>query len=152
VAQLENGADAVQFFDTWAGLLSPEDYDRWAFPYARRVAEIVDAAGGRSIYYLNDGAALLEKQASVGSTAVSVDWRTDLAEVRERVPEEIVIQGNLDPLVLLGDPRFVAQRTREMLEKMRGRPGHVVNLGHGVIPQTPIESVAAFVETVQGWN
>ncbi len=152
VAQLENGADAVQFFDTWAGLLTPEDYDRWAYPYAKRVAEIVTEAGGKCIYYLNDGASLLEKQASVGSTAVSVDWRTDITEVRKRVPDELVIQGNLDPLVLLGSPEFVAQRTGEMLEKMRGRRGYVVNLGHGVIPQTPIDSVAAFVETVQGWK
>ena len=152
VAQLRAGADAVQFFDTWAGLLSPADYERWALPYAQRVAEKVLAAGGRCIYYLNDGAAILERQAAAGADAISVDWRLSLAEVRRRVPDELVLQGNLDPLVLLGPPDFVARRTAEMLEQMRGRPGHIANLGHGVIPQTPIDSVAAFVKTIQEWR
>ncbi len=152
VEQLKSGADAVQFFDTWAGLLSPADYEKWALPYARKVAEKVHAAGGNCIYYINGGASLIEKQVLAGADAVSVDWRVELSEVRRRVDDQTVIQGNLDPLVLLGPPEFVARRTREMLEQMRDRPGYIANLGHGVIPQTPVESVAAFVETIRQWR
>jgi uroporphyrinogen decarboxylase len=152
VEQLKSGADVVQIFDTWAGLLSPPDYRRWALPYAKRVVAKIHAAQGSCIYYLNGGAALIEAQASAGADAISVDWRTELQQVRERVDHEMVLQGNLDPLVLLGPPPFVAQRTQGMLEQMRGRPGYIANLGHGVIPQTPLESVEAFVTTIREWR
>ncbi|HKI83533.1 MAG TPA: uroporphyrinogen decarboxylase [Candidatus Krumholzibacteria bacterium] len=152
VEQLKSGADAVQFFDTWAGLLSPEDYGRWALPYAKRVAEKVHAAKGHCIYYLNGGASLIEAQVEAGADAVSVDWRVEPAELRTRVAEETVLQGNLDPLVLLGPPEFVARRTKSMLDALRGRRGYIANLGHGVIPETPIESVASFVSTIQAWR
>ncbi len=152
VEQLKSGADAVQFFDTWAGLLSPEDYERWALPYAKRVAEKVHAAKGHCIYYLNGGASLIEAQVEAGADAVSVDWRVEPAELRTRVAEETVLQGNLDPLVLLGPPEFVARRTKSMLDALRGRRGYIANLGHGVIPETPIESVASFVSTIQAWR
>ncbi len=152
VQQLASGADAVQFFDTWAGLLSPSDYEQWALPYAKRVAAKIHAAQGRCIYYLNGGASLIEAQATAGADAISVDWRVEPAELRARVSAEIVLQGNLDPLVLLGPPEFVAERTKRMLDAMRGRRGYIANLGHGVIPETPLDSVASFVTTIQEWR
>jgi uroporphyrinogen decarboxylase len=148
-AQVGAGADAVQLFDTWGGLLHPDDFDQYALPYARRIFERVNETGAPTIYYVHGGPALLESQANAGCTTVGVDWRLRLSDVRQRIPENLAIQGNLDPLTLLAEPSVVAERTRAMLGEMEGRNGYIVNLGHGVIPQTPIESVAAFVETVQ---
>jgi uroporphyrinogen decarboxylase len=149
VAQAKAGADAVQLFDTWAGLLHPDDFEQFALPYARRVFQRTAEAGVPSIYYLNGGAALVEAQAASGAGVVGVDWRMRLRDVRRRVPEQVGIQGNLDPLVLLGPAEQVRARTQAMLHEMAGRPGYIVNLGHGVVPQTPIESVAAFVAAVK---
>lgn len=148
-AQVRAGADAVQLFDTWGGLLHPDDFDRFALPYAQRIFQRVAETGAPTIYYVHGGPSLLEAQAGSGCTAVGIDWRLRLNDVRRRVPDAVVIQGNLDPLALLASPDDVAERTRHMLAEMEGRPGYIVNLGHGVIPRTPIESVAAFVETVQ---
>lgn len=149
LAQVEAGADAVQLFDTWAGLLHPEDYDRFALPFARRALEPVRMHGAPTIYYVNGGPALLHSQIESDCDVVGVDWRQRLSVVRSIVPADRAIQGNLDPLVLLAEPETVRERTRAMLGEMEGRPGYIVNLGHGVIPQTPLESVAAFVETVR---
>jgi uroporphyrinogen decarboxylase len=149
VAQLEHGADAVQLFDTWGGLLHPQDFERFALPYARKVFDRVGRSGAPSIYYLNGNPALLAAQAAAGCTAVGVDWRVRLSQVRQELPEDIVIQGNLDPILLLTDPQTVRRRTRAMLDEMVGRPGYIVNLGHGVTPPTPLECVDAFVETVR---
>lgn len=152
VAQLNHGADAVQLFDTWAGLLSPDDYERFALPYARQVFNAVTTTGAPNIYYVNNGATVLEAQAAAGSTVVGVDWRMRMAEVRRRVPADVALQGNLDPLILLGEPDFVKVRVEAMLQEMEGRPGYIVNLGHGVIPQTPLDSVQSLVETVRAWK
>ncbi len=149
VAQLEHGADAVQLFDTWAGLLHPDDYEEFALPYARQVFDRVAQTGAPTIYYVNGNPSLLSAQSAAGSTIVGVDWRSTLREVNRKVPSNVGIQGNLDPLVLLSSPEVVAQRTNRMLQEMDGRPGYIVNLGHGVIPQTPLDSVQAFVETVR---
>lgn len=151
-AQVEAGADAVQLFDTWAGLLHPDDYAQYALPYARRVFEIAKEAGAPTIYYVNGGASLIDQQARAHSTAIGVDWRVRLKEIREWIPDEVVLQGNLDPLVLLAPPDEVTSRTCAMLREMHDRPGYIVNLGHGVIPQTPIASVEAFVRTVQDFE
>ena len=148
-AQLDHGADAVQLFDTWGGLLHPEDFEQFALPYARQVFDRVAQTGAPSIYYLNGNPALLSAQSAAGSTVVGVDWRVRLTEVRRRVPENVAIQGNLDPIVLLTDPETVRRRTRAMLEEMADRPGYIVNLGHGVTPPTPLECVEAFVNTVR---
>ena len=149
VAQLKAGADAVQLFDTWAGLLHPDDFDQFALPYARRVFAQVTQSGAPSIYYVNGGAALVEAQATAGATLIGVDWRMRLSDVRRRVPDQVGIQGNLDPLVLLGPVEQVRSRTQAMVHEMAGRPGYIVNLGHGVVPQTPIECVEAFVAAVK---
>jgi uroporphyrinogen decarboxylase len=148
--QARAGADAVQLFDTWAGLLHPEDYERFALPYARAAFEPALAHGVPTIYYVHGGPALLHAQIESGCDVIGVDWRQRLSIVRTIVPADRAIQGNLDPLVLLADPATVRARTQRMLDEMEGRPGYIVNLGHGVLPQTPLESVAAFVETVRG--
>jgi len=146
--QVESGAQAVMLFDTWAGTLAREDYERFVAPWTRRV---VEALGGRAplILFARDGDHLLEAQAALGAQAVGLDWRTDVRAAFERVGDRVALQGNLDPCVLLSTPGDVAARTRALLDRVGGRPGHVLNLGHGVLKQTDPECVAAFVRTAK---
>jgi uroporphyrinogen decarboxylase len=149
-AQLDAGADAVQLFDTWAGLLHPDDYARFALPYVKHVFAKLKDSGAPTIYYINGGPALLDQQIESGASILGIDWRQRMSTVRQVVPDRLGLQGNLDPLVLLAEPRVVARRTTALLEEMAGRRGYIVNLGHGVIPQTPLASVQAFVDAVRG--
>ena len=150
VEQVKSGADAVQLFDTWGGLLHPRDFEDFALPYARQIFDKVTAeTGAPTIYYVNGNPSLLSAQAAAGCQLVGVDWRVSLGEVVRRIPEDVGIQGNLDPMLLLTDPDTVRARTNAMLDEIGDRPGYVCNLGHGVTPPTPMESVAAFVETVK---
>jgi len=145
-AQIEAGAGAVQLFDTWAGLLSPADYAEFALPFTRRVFAALDAP---AILYVNGCAHLVDAMAASGASALSLDWRVDLAAERERLGPGIGLQGNLDPSALFAPPDVVSDRVRAILDAMRGDPRYVFNLGHGILPQTPIESVEALVETVR---
>ena len=150
VEQIKSGADAVQLFDTWGGLLHPEDFEAFALPYARQIFDKVRlATGAPTIYYVNGNPSLLSAQAASGCQLVGVDWRVSLSEVKRRIPESTGIQGNLDPLLLLSDPDTIRRRTRSMIEEIGDRPGYVCNLGHGVTPPTPLENVAAFVDAVK---
>lgn len=146
--QIASGAQAVQIFDTWAGELAPEDYREWALPAVARAISRIRKDGAPVILYVNGCATLLEAMASSGADVLSVDWRISLAEARRRVPHA-ALQGNLDPGALLGPPDDVARRTRAMIEETGGH-AHVVNLGHGVLPATPLDSVAAFFDAVRG--
>lgn len=147
--QIESGADVVMVFDTWAGILGKEDYGRFAAPATKRVLDIVGDAAPRLVF--SHGADhLLESLASLPTEGVGVDYRTPMAEAFERVGDRVALQGNLDPACLLSRPEDVAARTRTLLDEVGGRPGHVMNLGHGVFKETDPESVAAFVETVRG--
>jgi uroporphyrinogen decarboxylase len=145
--QIASGAQAVQIFDTWAGELSPEDYRRWALPAVTRAIAGIRRKGQPVILYVNGCSHLLEAMNESGADVLSVDWRLSLAEARQRLPER-ALQGNLDPGVLLWGTRDVRRRVRAMLAETRGI-GHVVNLGHGVLPQTPIESAEAFFDAVR---
>ncbi len=145
--QIEAGADSVQLFDTWAGLLSTEQYTRWALPAVRAVL------GGLTvptIYFAPGAAHLLDVITGVGATGYGVDWRLPLGEAWRRLGEDRVIQGNLDPAMLLSNPSTVVAGTRAVLDEAAGGPGHVFNLGHGILPDTPIENVEAMIETVVG--
>lgn len=150
VEQVKSGADAVQLFDTWGGLLHPEDFEQYALPYVRQIMDRVRLeTDAHTIYYVNGNPSLLSAQAASGCDLVGVDWRVSLTEVARRIPENVGIQGNLDPLLLLSDPDTIRRRTRAMIEEIGERPGYVCNLGHGVTPPTPLENVAAFVDTVK---
>jgi uroporphyrinogen decarboxylase len=146
--QLAAGADAVQLFDTWAGDLSPEDYERFALRPARSVIQGLTGLGAPVIYFVNGLASHLEAAATAGATVLGVDWRIDLAEVRRRVGPGVALQGNLDPLLLMASPAEIARRVRDLHHRLSGAPGHVFNLGHGVLPQTPLRGVEAFVAAV----
>lgn len=144
-AQVDAGAHVVQLFDTWAGLLSKSQFRRWVVPTVR---EALDGLEAPSVYFVPGGAHLLDLVAEVGATAYGVDWRLPLAEAWRRVGENVAIQGNLDPALLLADEGSVRAGVEEVLVEAGGRPGHIFNLGHGVLPGTPVENVAALVETI----
>lgn len=146
--QHESGAEALVLFDTWASTLTREDYLRFAAPWTQR---IVASLGPDIPLVLFAGQAehLFDDLCDFGATAVAVDHRTDLAGAFERSQGRCALQGNFDPSVLLSSPEEVARRTRALLDSVRGRPGHVLNVGHGVLPATDPDCVAAFVESAR---
>jgi uroporphyrinogen decarboxylase len=145
--QIEAGANVVQLFDTWAGLLTPAQFRKYAIPAARVALAGLDVP---AIYFAPGATHLLEVLPEIRATGYGVDWRLPLDDAWKRIGPEHVIQGNLDPALLRSNPEAVRSATIEILENVAGRPGHVFNLGHGVLPDTPIENVAAMVETVIG--
>jgi len=145
--QIASGAQAVQLFDTWAGELALEDYRAFALPAVQRAIEGIRRQGAPVILYVNGCGHLLEAMAESGADALSVDWRVSLTEARRRAPQK-ALQGNLDPGALLGDPEDVARRTRSLIAETGGR-SHILNLGHGVLPATPLECAEAFFEAAR---
>jgi uroporphyrinogen decarboxylase len=153
--QLRSGADAVQLFDTWAGDLAPEDYRQFVAPHVQGIIREVQAEGGKIIYYLRNGAHLVDQAIAMGADGLSVDWRTDLVDLARRLDAELgpgrcAVQGNLDPVSLFAHPDRIRAQVRELHRAMNGRPGHVFNLGHGLLPDIPIEGIEAFVSAVKG--
>ncbi|HSS45342.1 MAG TPA: uroporphyrinogen decarboxylase [Thermoanaerobaculia bacterium] len=146
--QIASGAQAVQLFDTWAGELSLEDYRSWALPAAARAIARIKTSGAPVILYVNGCGHLLEAMAQSGADVLSIDWRVSLSETRRRAPGK-ALQGNLDPGALLSTPEEVSRRTHNLIAETGGT-GHIVNLGHGVLPETPIECAQAFFEAVRG--
>jgi len=146
--QIDAGADAVQLFDTWAGLLSEESYERFELPFVRRIAATVAARGVPFIAYANGGAHLLGAMAASGATVLSVDWRVPLDRVRAAVGDGVALQGNLDPCALHAPPHAIRERVADVLRR-GGRTGHVFNLGHGIHPEAPLEGVREMVRAVR---
>src|SRR3989441_9747813 len=147
-AQIAAGATAVQLFDTWCGELNAQDYEDFALP---AVQEIITAIGGSVpvIYYTRASQHLLPAVARSGATVLSVDWRVDLGEIRKMLGPRIVLQGNVDPAVLLGPPQKIRDLTLATIGSLWGR-GHILNLGHGILQQTPVENAKLFIDTCQG--
>ena len=149
--QIEAGADAVMIFDTWGGLLSAHAYREFSLrPMQRAIDAVQSRYGARipTILFTKGGGGWLEDMAATGASCVGLDWSSDIARARERVGGKVALQGNLDPLVLLTDPDTVAREARAVVEAAGPAPGHVFNLGHGIVPQTPPEHVGVLVETV----
>ena len=148
LAQVGAGASAVQLFDSWVGALAVEDYETRVLPHTRSIFAALKSADVPRIHFGTDTAGLLESIASAGPDIVSVDWRVPLDAAWDRVGHDRGIQGNLDPAVLLGPPELVRERARDVLRRAGGRPGHIFNLGHGVLPSTPLENLQLLIETV----
>jgi uroporphyrinogen decarboxylase len=144
-AQVEAGAQAVQLFDTWAGELSPVAYEAFALPYQRLVISRIQAAGVPAILFVNGCAGVLELMVQTRADVLSIDWRIGLDAVRARVGSNFALQGNVDPSVLLSNQDTVTDAARDAM-RSAGPIGHILNLGHGVLPSTPLECAGAFVE------
>jgi uroporphyrinogen decarboxylase len=147
IAQHAAGADAVQIFDSWAGLLSLADWRRLIEPHLRRLLERVGQAGVPRILFLQNAPHLVDAYAALPAEVLATDWRLDLGELQRRHPERAV-QGNIDPAILLAGPEATRRAANELLAQV-APTGHIVNLGHGILPTTPIASVEALIQAVQ---
>jgi len=148
LAQIKAGAQAVQLFDSWVGALSPEDYRTLVLPHSRFVLSEVSKAGVPVIHFGTGTSGILEFLKDAGGSVLGLDWRIDLDEGWERVGREKGIQGNLDPQLLFAPMDVVRERAGDILSRAGGRPGHIFNLGHGILPGTPVDTVKALVEYV----
>lgn len=147
-AQIDAGAQAVQVFDSWVGQLGPDDYARFVAPHMRTILQDLQTMGVPVIHFGTGTATLLELMSGAGGTVIGVDWRSHLDETWGRVGHDKALQGNLDPAVLLAPREVIEDRTRAILDRVAGRPGHIFNLGHGIFPQTPVDEVAALADFV----
>jgi uroporphyrinogen decarboxylase len=148
LAQIEAGVDVVQLFDSWVGALSPSVYRRFVQPYSQRIFEAVKTADTPSIHFGTGAASLLEAMAEAGGDIISVDWRVDLDDAWARIGYERGIQGNLDPTMLLAPWETIQEGMRDVLRRAEQRPGHIFNLGHGILPETPVETVRRLADYV----
>jgi uroporphyrinogen decarboxylase len=148
--QARAGAQALQLFDSWVGCLSPEDYRRFVEPHSRQALTLAAAAGVPLIHFGTGTATFLEDFAAAGGDVISVDWRLPLDAAWARIGEGKAIQGNLEPVALLAPAEERDRQVRDVLRRAGGRPGHIFNLGHGVLPETDVAAVRAVVDLVHG--
>jgi uroporphyrinogen decarboxylase len=146
-AQVAAGAQALQVFDTWGGILSPADYAEYVLPYSKRVIEGLDKSVP-IIHFVKGAGAFLPLVMQAGGDVLGIDWHIDLAAAIRTVGDRFSVQGNMDPTVLFGPRDFVLKRAQDVVEKGRAARGHVFNLGHGILPSTPVENAVALVEAV----
>ncbi|MFN2598224.1 MAG: uroporphyrinogen decarboxylase [Pyrinomonadaceae bacterium] len=146
-AQIDAGAQAVQIFDSWVGCLSPDDYREYVLPHTRSVIENVKP-GVPVIHFGTGTATLLELIREAGGDVLGFDWRVSLDEAWERVGRDTAVMGNLDPVALLANVGHVRAEAKRILDQAQGRDGHIFNLGHGILPETPVETVISLVEAV----
>jgi uroporphyrinogen decarboxylase len=146
-AQIEAGAQAVQLFDSWVGALGPDDYREYVLPHTREVIRGV-TPGIPVIHFGTGTAALLELMREAGGDVIGVDWRVRLGEAWARIGPDVAVMGNLDPVALFANTDHLRAQAKSILEQAAGRPGHIFNLGHGILPETPVEQVIALVDAV----
>jgi uroporphyrinogen decarboxylase len=146
-AQIAAGAEAVQLFDSWAGCLAPDDYRNYVLPYTR--ATIAAVTPGTPVIHFSTGTAgMLKSVRAAGGDVIGLDWRVNLDEGWEAVGHDVGVQGNLDPAALLASPKTIRVKVEDILKRAGKRPGHIFNLGHGVLPETPVDHVIAMVDAV----
>jgi uroporphyrinogen decarboxylase len=150
-AQVRAGVQAIQLFDSWVGCLSPSDYVRYVLPYSKKVIDGVEESVPL-IHFATDSATLLELMKQAGGEVIGVDWRVDLKEAWRRLGYNVAIQGNLDPIILLSSMELIEKEVKRILNEVKGKPGHIFNLGHGILPNTPIDHVAALVDLVHEYS
>ncbi|MCU1264865.1 MAG: Uroporphyrinogen synthase, uroporhyrinogen decarboxylase [Acidobacteria bacterium] len=146
-AQVDAGAQAVQLFDSWVGCLSPDDYREYVLPHTQSVISSV-APGVPVLHFGTGTAALLELMREAGGDVIGFDWRVRLDQAWERVGHDVAVMGNLDPVSLFANVEHVRAEAKKILDYAAGRPGHIFNLGHGILPETPVANVMALVERV----
>lgn len=150
-AQIRAGVQAVQVFDSWVGCLSPRDYEEYVLPYSKKVIKGVREKVPL-IHFATSSSTLLELMRQAGGDVIGVDWRMDIGEAWDRLGYDVAIQGNLDPVILFGSVDLIEEEVKRILNLVSGRPGHIFNLGHGILPNTPVDHVAALVDMVHEFS
>jgi uroporphyrinogen decarboxylase len=148
LAQARAGAQALQIFDSWVGELAPEDYRQRVMPYTRRAIEIARQAGVPIIHFGTNTSGMLEAIRDAGGDVIGVDWRIDLSAAWQRLGDGVAVQGNLDPVALFAPWPELKARAQRVLDQANGRAGHIFNLGHGILPETPVENVKRLMDFV----
>ncbi|MCK6623975.1 MAG: uroporphyrinogen decarboxylase [Anaerolineae bacterium] len=148
-AQAEAGAQGLQLFDSWVGALSPADYRAYVLPYSKKAIEIAKSGSDVPLIHFGTGTSgMLSLIKEAGGDVIGVDWRIDLAAAWQQVGDNVAVQGNLDPVVLFAPIPEIQKQTAHILDGVKGKPGHIFNLGHGILQHTPVEHVAALVDFV----
>ena len=147
--QVAAGADVIQVFDSWVGALSPTDYRQYALAPTTELIHRIQALGVPVIYFGVDTASLLPAMRETGADVLGLDWRTPLDQAWRTLGHGVAVQGNLDPIALFAPPEVLQARVAEVLAAAAGRPGHIFNLGHGIVPSTPVEAVLAIVNQIK---
>jgi uroporphyrinogen decarboxylase len=150
--QVRAGADVIQIFDSWVGCLSLEDYRRYVLPHATGMVKELQKTGAPIIYFGTDSATLLAAMKETGADVIGLDWRIPLDEGWSRLGHHCAVQGNLDPVLLFAGWKELKARAEDILRRARGRPGHIFNLGHGILPETPVENVKNLARLVQEYS
>jgi len=150
-AQIRWGVQAFQIFDSWVGCLSPSDYEEYVLPYSGKVLKGISKTVPL-IHFATSNATLLGLMKQAGGDVIGVDWRVDIDEAWARLGHDVGIQGNLDPVILLGPVDLIQKNARKILDSVGNRPGHIFNLGHGILPNTPPDHVAALVDMVHEYS
>ncbi len=150
--QVRAGADVVQIFDSWVGCLSVDDYRQYVLPRTTQLVQALKRTGAPVIYFGTDSATLLSSMKETGADVIGLDWRIPLDEGWARLGKRCAVQGNLDPVVLFSDWPEIEVRAREIVRRASRRAGHIFNLGHGILPETPVASVKRLAEFVQEYS
>jgi len=150
--QVRAGADVIQIFDSWVGCLSVEDYRRYVLPHVTSMVKQLHKANVPIIYFGTDSATLLPAMKETGADVIGLDWRIPLDEGWARLDHEAAVQGNLDPVLLFADWKELKSRAEDILRRAAGRPGHIFNLGHGILPETPVDNVKNLARFVQEYS
>jgi uroporphyrinogen decarboxylase len=152
-AQIKAGAQAIQIFDTWGGILSPSDYAHHVLPYTQKLIAGLDRGADLPVIHFVKGAGtMLDVVAQAGGEVMGLDWHVNLGKARDILGPKMAVQGNLDPTVLFAPKAIIERETRRVLDENAGRPGHVFNLGHGILPTVPVENAVAMVEAVHAYK
>ena len=152
IEQIRAGADVIQVFDSWVGSLSVDDYRQYVLPHTRSLIQELKQTGAPVIYFGTDSATLLTSMQETGADVIGLDWRIPLDEGWKLLRYRCAVQGNMDPVVLFAEERSVRARAQRILQKANRRPGHIFNLGHGILPETPVANVKALVEEVHAFS
>jgi uroporphyrinogen decarboxylase len=151
-AQIRAGVQAVQIFDTWAGVLTPFDYKEVVLPYVKKAISELKKEGVPIIYFANDCAGIIKEIRKSGADVIGIDWKIDIGDAIKKLGKKVVVQGNLDPCALFLSKEEIEERVKDILWKGESAKGHIFNLGHGILPETPVENAIALVEAVHKYS
>ncbi|MEW5798104.1 MAG: uroporphyrinogen decarboxylase [Bacteroidota bacterium] len=151
-AQVDAGADIVQIFDTWGGILAQEEFEEFSLLYIQKIVEQVKKKNVPVIVFCKDCGHSLKKIADIGADVVGLDWSTDIGKARNAVGKKVALQGNLDPTMLFSTPERIEHGVQSILQKYGNGAGHIFNLGHGILPETPVENVKTFINAVKTFS